>query len=138
MKWLGQGPYRVWKNRMKGTKLNVWHNYYNDSIPGETWQYPEFKGYYSNLHWIVFQTRQGPITISTDTENLFFRVYTPKSGEDPRYTAVPFPTGDISFLHGIPAIGTKFKPSHVYGPESRRNVASGIYEGTLYFRFGEY
>jgi len=137
MKWLGQGPYRVWKNRMKGTMLDVWQCYYNDTTPGESWQYPEFKGYYANMHWVVFQTRNGPITVATDTENLFFRVYTPRNGEDPRYTAVPFPRGDISFLHAIPPIGTKFKRAEEYGPESQKNKADGIYEGNLYFRFGD-
>ncbi len=137
MKWLGKGPYRVWKNRMMGTMLDVWQRYYNDTMPGELWQYPEFKGYYANMHWVVFQTRNGPITVATDTENLFFRVYTPRNGEDPRYTAVSFPRGDISFLHAIPPIGTKFKSAKEYGPESQKNKADGIYEGNLYFRFGD-
>lgn len=136
MKWLGQGAYRVWKNRMKGTTLNVWQNDYNDNIPGQTWLYPEFKGYYSDLQWLLLQTQQGPITVANDTEDLFFRIYTPQNGSNPRNTAVAFPDGDISFLHAIPPIGTKFKPPDQLGPQSQKNQATGTYEASLYFYFG--
>src|SRR6185437_3864900 len=33
-RWLGDGPYRVWKNRLRGETLNVWGNDYNDTITG--------------------------------------------------------------------------------------------------------
>lgn len=41
IRWLGMGPYRVWQNRMQGTRLDVWANAYNDSTPGDSWIYPE-------------------------------------------------------------------------------------------------
>ena len=44
MKWEGRGPYRVWKNRMKGQQFGVWHKDYNNTITGESWKYTEFKG----------------------------------------------------------------------------------------------
>ena len=137
MKWLGQGAYRVWKNRTKGTTLDVWQNNYNDNIPGQMWQYPEFKGYYADLQWLVVQTKQGRITVANDTEDLFFRMYTPHSGSNPRTTGVAFPDGDISFLHAISPIGTKFKAPGQLGPESQKNQADGTYEGTLHFYFGQ-
>lgn len=48
MKWLGRGPYRVWKNRLKGLQLGVWQKRYNNTITGESWNYPEFKGWILN------------------------------------------------------------------------------------------
>ena len=48
MKWMGRGPYRVWKNRIPGTNYGVWHKEYNNTITGESFEnlvYPEFKGY---------------------------------------------------------------------------------------------
>ena len=30
-KWLGKGPYRVWKNRLQGVTDNVWKNAYNNT-----------------------------------------------------------------------------------------------------------
>ncbi len=32
MRWLGRGPYRVWKNRMKGADFGVWHKKYNNAV----------------------------------------------------------------------------------------------------------
>src|SRR5690606_41184379 len=49
-KWLGNGPYRVWKNSLQGVTLNTWENMYNDSHAGiGPWEFPEFKGYFSNV-----------------------------------------------------------------------------------------
>jgi hypothetical protein len=55
IKFLGDGPYRVWKNRLKGVNLNVWQKKYNNTITGETFNYPEFKGFYSNMYWAKVQ-----------------------------------------------------------------------------------
>ena len=53
---MGDGPYRVWKNRMKGTQFGIWTKEYNNTETGESpWIYPEFKGYYSNLYRCVFK-----------------------------------------------------------------------------------
>ena len=52
MRWLGRGPYRVWKNRVKGTNYAVWQKDYNNTVTGESFGnlvYPEFKGYHANL-----------------------------------------------------------------------------------------
>ncbi len=49
-----------------------------------------------------------------------------------------FPDGDISILHGISAIGTKFSKAEEEGPQSRKNVyRNESLKGTLYFKFGE-
>jgi hypothetical protein len=136
-KWLGDGPYRVWKNRMKGTQFDVWQCDYNDTEQGRSWDYPEFKGYFSNINWLALDTLEGIITIATDTPGLFLRLYTPRSGREPKNTAVTFPAGDISFLHAVGPIGTKFHPAKNLGPESRKTIAKGIYKITLYFFFGD-
>jgi hypothetical protein len=122
-RWLGNGPYRVWKNRLKGGTLNVWNKDYNNTITGETYTYPEFKGYHSEMYWLKLLNDEKSFTIYTSTENLFFRMFTPDDPEaDPRYTKVEFPEGDISFLQGIPPIGTKFKKPEQLGPQSRSNM----------------
>ena len=122
-KWLGNGPYRVWKNRLKGVSLNVWEKDYNNTITGETYLYPEFKGYHSNMYWLKLLNEEKPFTIYTSTENLFFRLYTPDDPQaDPRYTKVEFPEGDISFLQGINPVGTKFKKPEMLGPQSQTNM----------------
>ena len=141
-RWLGQGPYRVYKNRMAGTELDVFDLAYNDPLPGASWKYPEFKGYFAGLRWLRLTTAQGPITIATPTPGLYYRLYTPKLGTDAgsvesRRLAVPYPEGDISFLHAIPPIGNKFAEADQTGPQGQPTPANGKYEATLYFQFGD-
>jgi hypothetical protein len=144
LRWLGRGPYRVWKNRIAGMAYGVWQKAYNDTRTGAEWVYPEFKGHHANLYWAVLETKELPITIVADTEDLFLRVLAPRYGADAQFTAVPFPEGDLSFLHGIPPIGTKFSPAESHGPESQLNLAvgenptqrMGAYSATLFFYFG--
>jgi hypothetical protein len=41
-RWLGEGPFRVWKNRLRGLRLGLWEDDYNDTITGQRgWIYPE-------------------------------------------------------------------------------------------------
>lgn len=129
VKWMGQGPYRVWKNRLKGAELGIWEKAYNNTITGESFTnlvYPEFKGYHGNLYWATLETTESDFTIITETPNLYFRLYTPAK---PQFvaggTSPPFPAGDISFLYEIPAIGTKFKSADQLGPQSRKGLFGG-------------
>jgi beta-galactosidase/beta-glucuronidase len=137
MKWLGVGPYRVWKNRMQGGTVGVWENAYNDTLTGEkSWIYPEFRGYFANVRWVRFATDEGPITAVIDTDNLFVRVLTHPTEKLAMKAVAPFPAGDISFLHAIPAIGNKFQAAKDVGPQSQLNQANGVYRAAVYFRFG--
>ena len=136
MRFLGEGPYRVWKNRLKGGVLDVWSNRYKNDVPGVTWDFPEFKGYYKDWRWVVFTTDEGEITIVNETPELFLGVYRPNDGPAPANTKLSVPETGIALLHGIPAIGTKFNKPEVLGPESRKNQASGVYRGSVWFHFG--
>lgn len=135
MRWLGRGPGRVWKNRMKGGRFDVWTNAYKDHTPGLTWDFPEFRGYYRDWRWVVFETDEGSITVVNDTDDLFLGVYRPKDGPDPRNTRLDAPQTGIAFLHGIPPIGTKFQKPERLGPQGHKNEASGTYRGSVWFHF---
>ncbi|WP_317195433.1 glycoside hydrolase family 2 protein [Zobellia russellii] len=121
MKWLGDGPYRVWRNRMKGTKLKVWENDYNNTVTGESgFVYPEFKGFFSSLYWVQVKSKNNTaFTVYCNSENTFLRMLTPQQPkEDPNHrVSVDFPEGDISFVKNIPAIGTKFQTGDKMGPQ---------------------
>ncbi len=124
--WMGRGPYRVWKNRIKGSNLGVWEKAYNNTVTGESFNeliYPEFKGYHGNLYWAKLETTESPITIITETPNLFFQLFTP---ENPKLisggVAPLFPAGDLSFLYEITAIGTKFQKADVMGSMSEKGM----------------
>ncbi len=137
MRFLGRGPYRVWKNRLQGGTFDVWSNKHKNDIPGVTWDFPEFKGYYQDWRWVVFSTEQGDITIVNGKWELFLGVYRPNDGPFPANTKLNVPETGIALLHGIPAIGTKFDKPEVLGPQSQKNHASGTYRGTVWFHFGD-
>ena len=123
VKYMGNGPYRVWKNRLKGTSFGVWDKPYNSTETGESWNYPEFKGYYSNFYGGFIQTRNQRFTVVTETEDLFLRLYTPawKTDQWHNYELI-FPKGDISFMQGISSIGTKTQRNETTGPMGMKNI----------------
>ena len=140
-KWLGNGPYRVWKNRMQGVTLNTWEKMYNDGKAGiGPWTFPEFKGYFSDVSWIQFNTVQGKFLVATDQEDLFVRLFEFYGISGPKgYPQLP--TGDISFLDAIPPIGTKLAlgingNAAVNGPAGELNQMDKKINRTLYFYFG--
>ncbi|HEY5470045.1 MAG TPA: glycoside hydrolase family 2 TIM barrel-domain containing protein [Bacteroidales bacterium] len=139
---MANGPYRVWKNRLKGTQFGVFEKKYNNTVTGQSWDYPEFKGYYSNFYAVQIQTKELPITILTSTDNLFLHLFTPATATNLRGVRgdmiPPFPAGNISVLHGISPVGTKFSSAEAEGPQGEKNSYNGEFlRGTIYFRFGE-
>lgn len=122
MKWLGRGPYRVWKNRIPGTNYGIWHKDYNNTVTGESYDnlvYPEFKGYHANMYWATFESDTAPFTVYSRTDGIFYRVFTPEEPKgSAKRTMSEFPEGDISFLLDIPAI-CSFKPIEQQGPNSQ-------------------
>jgi len=143
--YMGDGPYRVWKNRLKGTQLGVWDKKYNNTITGNPEpkiEYPEFKGYYSNLYWMKLQTTSQPVTIVCNNRDVFMRLFTPANPVKVFNTAPAFPSGDISFMNGITAIGTKSQKPDKLGPQGFPNKYFDYYKDinmalaiTLYFDF---
>jgi hypothetical protein len=123
VQYMGNGPYRVWKNRIKGNKFGIWNKAYNNTETGEQWNYPEFKGYHSNMYWVKFNTTTQPFTVYTENEGLFFRLFTPAWKTDQWHNYEPiFPTGDISFMHGISSIGSKTNRNETSGPMGQKNI----------------
>ena len=123
VQYMGNGPYRVWKNRMKGNQFGVWAKQYNNTETAETWTYPEFKGYHSNMYWCKFITTTQPFTVYTDNEDLFLRLYSAAFKTDQWHNYEPlFPNGDISFMQGITSIGTKNQRAETTGPMGMKNI----------------
>jgi Glycosyl hydrolases family 2, TIM barrel domain/Glycosyl hydrolases family 2, sugar binding domain/Glycosyl hydrolases family 2/Beta galactosidase small chain len=122
--YMGNGPYRVWKNRMKGNQFGVWNKTYNNTETGEApWVYPEFKGYHSNFYGGYFFTKNNRFTVATETEDLFLRLFTPAWKTDQWHNYEPlFPSGDISFMQGISSIGTKTQRNETTGPMGLKNI----------------
>lgn len=139
MRWLGRGPYHVWKNRMKGQQLDVWSKAYNNTVTGESWIYPEFKGWHAELYWVQVQNSEANFTVYTENQNIFLEMLTPQKPKAANNdnTAPAFPMGNIGFMNSISPIGTKFQRADLMGPESGKNVIHGDEKvsGVLYFDF---
>ena len=149
MKWMGRGPYRVWKNRIRGAETGLWSKPWNNTVTGEAYgpyehlQYPEFQGYHANIYWAQMLSRTHPFTVYSETDGLYLRVFTPAQpkGLDGGTSNPDFPEGDISLLIDIPAIKS-FKPIPQHGPRSQPGnvrIKSGD-EGIrikVWFSFGD-
>ncbi|MBQ5983193.1 MAG: glycoside hydrolase family 2 [Prevotella sp.] len=152
--WVGRGPYRVWQNRMEGPQYGYWQTSYNDPIPGESWLYPEFKGYFADVHWMQIETTEGhigiepkdiwenPETNGYETNNDW--MYLEKAelfGNELRYTR-PFvgvytprdgrdhilydlPQTGISLLKVIPAVRNKVNTTDLNGPSAQPHWEKG-------------
>lgn len=136
VRWLGNGPFRVWRNRLKGTQFGTWSLAYNNTITGQynsltPPQYPEFKGYRSDMRWLeIYHKGEVKFKVTTLTEGLYFRLFTPEEAVDEtpgemggmdegkkkqERTMIDFPAGDISFLLSIPPMRS-YKPLEQLGP----------------------
>ncbi len=129
MKWMGHGPYRVWKNRTQGVELGLHQKDYNNTMTGSSpVTYPEFKGYHANLYWAEIQSKEQSFVVGTSSEDVFLRLFTPVQDKDKRLSPV-FPEGDISFMQAIPPIGTKTNDPWNMGPAGQKN---------MFFDYGPY
>ncbi|PYP79363.1 MAG: glycoside hydrolase family 2 [Gemmatimonadetes bacterium] len=144
MRWLGRGPYRVYKNRLKGVEFDVWRKKYNDTQTGLSWDYPEFKGFHEDTYWATLETKEAPITIVFGSTDQFLRVLTPSeptaAGAEPRNAHMVYPPGNLSFLRGIAGIGTKFTTAAQQGPAGLPNTVGhhqGTFEDTVWMFVGE-
>lgn len=141
-KWLGKGPYRVWKNRLQGVTDNVYEAMNNNTQTGSyPWNYPEFKGYYADVVWLEMNSVEGKFLVASPDTGLYVRLFDfyGLSGAVPQPS---LPAGDISFLDAIPAIGTKLalninSNTKVLGPQSQAAIFDGLPANrTLWFYFG--
>ena len=123
--WVGKGPGRVWQNRMEGPQYGLWQNEYNDPIPGESFEYPEFKGYFTNVKWMQLETTEGKIGIEQMGSKI--GVYTPRDGRD--HLLYTLPETGLSILKAIPAVRNKVNTTDLNGPSAQPHWSKG--EGHL-------
>jgi hypothetical protein len=143
MRFLGQGPAPVYQNRLASGTLDVWNRPYNnimvgdpdDLKPGEHFNYPVFKGFYAGVRWLQLNTSEGPITALVDQRSdssIYVQIFTPKTPPSSLVgqANASFPQAGVSFLHAIPAIGSKFNGPKSSGPMGQPAVASGSTRAT--------
>lgn len=147
--WVGDGPYRVWQNRLHGPQYGYWANDYNDPIPGESFEYPEFKGYFANCSWMTLHTTEGKITLQpqgtfgqaaiANAENRdgvvdYIGVFQPRDGRD--HILYTLPESGISLLKVIPSVRNKVNTTDLNGPSAQAFWADlSQYGGTVLITF---
>jgi len=141
LRWFGNGPEPVWQNRLAGVSYSVWSKTNQDEASGISWaNAPVFEGYHSNLQWASIQTSEQPINIIFETPGLYLGFLTPETGPNANETVFAYPSGSISSLEAIAAIGNKFESPSLtnIGPSSGEATATGPYEGDFWINFGSY
>ena len=136
-RWVGAGPYRVWQNRLEGPQYGYWENDYNDPVPGETFEYPEFKGYFSHVDWMQLNTTEGSISIEPilprSGKHIYIGVYQPRDGRD--HILYDLPDTGISLLEAIPAVRNKVNTTDLNGPSAQPYWAKGMHVYSAKLRF---
>ncbi|HEX7632232.1 MAG TPA: hypothetical protein VF388_08870, partial [Lacunisphaera sp.] len=130
--WFGNGPYRVWANRLRGVTLARWDTAYNDQIPGMTWDFPEFKGWFSRWEWMAFTTTEGRFAFLNDGNQPYVGVYSPRDGKNNPVLNIPrFGLGVYQVITGI---GTKNSVPSNLGPQGQPQDITGPVKGSLIIR----
>ena len=135
--WVGNGPYRVWQNRLEGPQYGYWQTDYNDPIPGESFEYPEFKGYFSHVRWMQLNTAEGKIgiqpTLPRSGDKLYVGVYQPRDGRD--HLLYELPATGLSLFEAIPAVRNKVNTTDLNGPSAQPYWATGMHVYSAELRF---
>ncbi len=129
------GPYRVWKNRLKGPEFGVFSKTYNNTITSQNWDYPEFKGYYSGFQAVkIHSVQTADLTVIVPDEGRYLQLFTPEKPVEPIDHCHPaFPEADVSVLDIIPAIGTKFSSAAEEGPQgAKEHCVDKLVKGTVF------
>ena len=133
-KWVGDGPYRVWQNRMEGPRYGLWQNDYNDPVPGESFEYPEFKGYFSHVTWMQIGTTEGRIGLQP-SDGSHVGVYQPRDGRD--HLLYTLPETGIALFKVIPAVRNKVNTTDLNGPSAQPAWLEGKDTFHAVWRFDE-
>ncbi len=126
--WEGQGPERVWANRMRGTRFGSFTKAFHLPRPGVDYSVPPAAGYYAGVDRFSVKLRSGRLDVFPGVEGGFVRIGTNQEGEK---ITTWWPEGDFSVLHAIPPIGNKFDTPDRLGPQSQAHPATGEVRGSV-------
>ncbi len=136
-RWMGEGPYRIYNNRTKGTEINVWQIDKKLNIPGIVYNFPEFEGYFGNWYWAQLHLNNyRTMGLATPQDNLYLGVLKPCAGKEPKFADIHYPENSgIYFFNQIAPIGEKWTAPQKVLPLGELDSTGGEFKGTVYFRF---
>ncbi|QBG49232.1 glycoside hydrolase family 2 [Verrucomicrobia bacterium S94] len=139
-RWLGQGPDRIWGNRLRGPQFGLWENEYNDHVVGVNWGETPFKGIFGNVDWMQLNLKSGK-TLVADTDYAAVGVLRPANAEGERNKHGPtspvhawwhYPeSGGLYLFHKLPGTGTKFANAWELGPQGNVTVLKRTIAGRI-------
>ena len=136
-RWLGEGPERIWKNRVEGGVLNVWDRSKQWNVPGKVYNPPSFEGCFAPWYWGVFHLAGGhTFGLSAVSDGLVLGVSNPRNGEDPKFATWQYPRQEgIYVFNYISPVGAKWRQAEEFGPSSQLNFIDGTCRGTINLYF---
>ncbi|MDA3824072.1 MAG: hypothetical protein PF450_15865, partial [Bacteroidales bacterium] len=136
-KWLGEGPYRAWKNRPEGGFLNVWAVDKKPNVPGEEWNLPEFEGNFSDWYWADINLQNHmKFSLARGETDLYLGVLNPLNGIDPKRAVWHYPSKEgLYFFNHISSVGSKWKDPSDFGPLAQPSDISGTLKGSVLLNF---
>jgi hypothetical protein len=134
IEWLGGGPLTVWANRLAGPVTGRWvRKVSSDVRPGGDW-----RGFYKDVYWMKIIGSKRTVTVVPEMDDLYVGLSAPVFPEDSRQATAaggeaPW-RAKLSFLRSIPAIGTKFHPAHLLGPQGRTSEPTALPKTRVWMR----
>ena len=143
-RWLGNGPFRIWANRVAGPQYGLWENDYNEGLAGVNWALPEFSGIFGDVDWMRVDLKSGVALVLDTAPGSAVGILRPRNAVGPDGTADAFygpkraiwdypRGGGLHLFHKLPAVGTKFKDADQLGPQSLPQKLSGAVSGRVVF-----
>jgi hypothetical protein len=119
-RWLGEGPTRIWKNRVEGGIYNVHAVEKKTNIPGEIYNQPEFEGCFAPWKWAVFHMEDNVSVGFQNNSDVILGVLNPVNGENAKMASWKYPKREgFYFFNAIPAVGSKWKRPTEFGPDAQ-------------------
>ena len=119
-RFLGEGPWRIYQNRPEGGILDVYAVDRKINLPGQVYNGPEFEGYFAPWNWAVFYLKNQLNVGFENKTDVTLGVLNPINGYDPKKATWHYPEKEgFFFFNIISAVGSKWKPAKVFGPDAQ-------------------
>ncbi len=131
-RWLGEGPWRVYQNRPEGGILDVYAVDKKVNKPGQIYNGPEFEGFFTPWYWAVFYLDNNLNIGFQNTKDVTLGVLNPINGFNPKKATWHYPIEEgFFFFDVISAVGSKWKPAKVFGPDAQPTYINKQITGTV-------
>ncbi len=131
-RFLGEGPTRIWKNRIEGGILDVYAVDKQVNIPGLVYHQPEFEGCFAPWNWAVFYLNNHLNIGFKNRTDVILGVLNPTNAKDAKRATWSYPkTEGLFFFDHISAVGSKWKAPTEFGPDAQASLIDGQITGSV-------